>query len=49
MQFLARFAAVGEYVSAKTWKRSISRQDADSLSSPELGVKPEIEWTEEIE
>lgn len=46
MQFLARFAAVGKYVSAKTWKRSIARQDVITVSSPENDIFPEIDWTE---
>ena len=49
IQFLARFTAVGRYVSAKTWKRSVLRQDDDSLSSPELNFTPKIEWTEETD
>jgi hypothetical protein len=44
--FLARFTAVGKYMSARTWKRSTSRPD-DFLSSPELKIQPEIGWTKE--
>ena len=46
MQFLARFAAVGQYVSARTWKRSIARQDVKTLSIPGSDFLHEIEWSE---
>lgn len=49
MKFLARFTAVGRYVSARTWKRSISRQDADFLSSPKLEFISEEEWTKKTD
>jgi hypothetical protein len=49
MRFLARYVAVGQYISDRTWKRSISRQDTDLLSSGELRSTPEIEWTEETD
>jgi len=41
MIFLARFTAVGCYISAKTWKRSKFRQDVPTLSSPELTFRQE--------
>ncbi len=47
IQFLARFAAVGQYISARTWKRSTLRPDYDLLSSPELNFPPEIDWPKE--
>lgn len=49
IKFLARFAAVGQYVSARTWKRSASRRDDDFLSSPEPKIQPEIGWTKETD
>jgi hypothetical protein len=33
MTFLSRFAAVGQNISARTWKRSYLRPDTDLLSS----------------
>jgi hypothetical protein len=46
---LARFAAMGKYISPRTWKRSLSRPDADLLSSPDRNLAPEKQWTKETD
>ena len=47
MEFLSRFVAVGKYISARTWKRSIARPDGKLLSSPNIDLGPEINLTED--